>query len=158
MRIVLLLLFSVLLCACEATSSPTAEAPSRTCSSAFEAIKPKHAIAESDAAVSAAVDTCEYARIVQLAKYVCDAAVDEQTPGGQTIDNRMYGLRVSTMAAVLDAEFFGYDLADQFQQERQARGGGLKSREVCMTLLKEYPGALLTREVALRRLGKAGGY
>jgi hypothetical protein len=140
------------------TSSPTAQAPTPGCAEAFEAIKPRHAIPKSDAAVSAAVDTCEYARIETLAKYECDVPIDEHPPGGATIDSGVYGLRVATMAAVLDAEFYGYDLADQFQNARQANGARQKSTDICLNLLNEYTGALATREAALRRLAKTGGY
>jgi hypothetical protein len=158
MRIVLLLWFSILLCSCEATSSPTADAPLRTCSAAFDAIKPEHAIAESDSAISAAVDTCEYARIETLAGFVCDVDIAQHPPGGPSIDNQLYGVRVPTMTAMLDAEFYGDDLATQFQHARQAGGSRQKSPDLCRTLLEEYPGALATREIALRRLGKSGRY
>ncbi len=133
-------------------------APTRTCSVAFDAIKPEHAIAESDPATLAAVNACEYARIETLAGFVCDVDVAQHPPGGPSIDNQLYGVRVPTMTAMLDAEFYGDDLATQFQHERQAGGSRQKSPELCHTLLEEYPNALAAREIALRRLGASGRY
>ena len=158
MRWIWLAGLGALLCGCGPTSSPVAQLPPEGCAVAFDAIKPKHAIKPSDAALSAAVNTCEYARVESLARSVCDVPVDQHPPGGVTIDNTVYGLRTSTMSAILDAEFYGYDLAEHFIDARQAGGARLHSPDLCLTLLNDYPTALATREAALRRLGKAGGY
>ena len=158
MRWFIVLATALLLSGCRSSSAPTARVDPPGCVDAFGAVKPEHAIRKSDAAVAAVVATCEYARIETQAMSECLTPIAAHAPGLDSIDASVYGLRQYTMKAVIDAEGFGYDLANAFETRRLSDGAALKSEDGCLILLDKYLSALAARESALRALGKAGGY